>query len=111
MPGWLVASEGKLTVAMDITVTEELRREGIARELVNRVQNLRKDNGLDVTDKISIKIEKVEAIEEAVADFGNYIATQTLAVGISMCDNLDGDKIFEEEFDDYKLRMCIEKVG
>ncbi|MFI3265988.1 MAG: isoleucine--tRNA ligase [Rikenellaceae bacterium] len=110
MPGWLVASEGKLTVAMDITITEELRREGIAREIINRVQNIRKDSGFDVTDKINIQIEKNDSIEGAIADFGNYIASQTLALKIDMCDKIDAQNTFEEEVDNYMLRIAIEKA-
>ncbi len=63
MPGWLVATEGKLTVALDITVTEELRREGVARELINRIQNIRKDSGFEVTDKIRVQIELNDEVE------------------------------------------------
>lgn len=73
IPGWLVATEGKLTVAMDITVTEELRREGVARELVNRIQNIRKESGFDVTDKIRVTIGRHEALAGAVESFGDYI--------------------------------------
>lgn len=82
IPGWLVASEGRITVAMDITVTEELKREGIARELINRIQNLRKDSNFDVTDKINIVIENNPEIDPAVIDFREYIAGQTLALSI-----------------------------
>jgi isoleucyl-tRNA synthetase len=92
MPGWLVSTEGKLTVALDITITEELRREGVARELVNRVQNLRKDSGFEVTDKIDILIEPNSDIEATLQDFADYICNQTLAVSInidsSVSDNL-----------------------
>ncbi len=93
MPGWLVSTEGKLTVALDITITEELRREGVARELVNRVQNLRKDSGFEVTDKIDILIEPNSDIEVTLQDFADYICNQTLAVSInidsSVSDNPD----------------------
>ena len=74
MPGWLVASEGKLTVALDITVTEELRAEGVARELINRIQNIRKDSGFEVTDKIRVEIEQKELVADAVAKYAGYIA-------------------------------------
>ncbi len=110
MPGWLVASEGKLTVAMDITITEDLRREGIAREIINRVQNIRKDSGFEVTDKINIKIEKEESVEGAIADFGSYIASQTLALDIEMCDKLTAENIFEEQVDNYRLCIAVERV-
>jgi isoleucyl-tRNA synthetase len=86
IPGWLVASEGKLTVALDITITEELKREGIARELVNRIQNIRKESGFEVTDKIKVEIERHEMLEGAIADYGTYIAQQTLAHNIALVD-------------------------
>ncbi len=89
IPGWLVANEGKLTVALDITVTEELREEGLAREFINRIQNLRKDSGFELTDKITIKIQKHDAINKAIINNRDYIATQTLATSIDLEDNLD----------------------
>ena len=79
MPGWLVTSEGKLTVALDITVTDDLRREGVARELINRIQNIRKDSGFEVTDRIRVEIEAKEAVVGAVAAYADYIGQQTLA--------------------------------
>ena len=79
IPGWLVANEGKITVALDITITDELRYEGIAREFINRIQNIRKDSGFDVTDKISVEIQKNDAINEAVRKHMDYIGSQTLA--------------------------------
>lgn len=84
IPGWLVANEGKLTIALDVTVTDELRMEGIARELINRIQNLRKDAGFDVTDKINVTILKHEAINSAVTAHKDYIAGQTLAKEITL---------------------------
>jgi isoleucyl-tRNA synthetase len=88
IPGWLVASEGKLTVALDIKLTEELRYEGIAREFINRIQNIRKDSGFDVTDKITIDIKKHSAINDAVYNHKEYISAQTLALGLNLVDNL-----------------------
>ncbi|MDX9853934.1 MAG: isoleucine--tRNA ligase [Tenuifilaceae bacterium] len=84
IPGWLVANEGKLTIALDVTVTDELRMEGIARELINRIQNLRKDAGFDVTDKINVTILKHDAINSAVMAHKDYIAGQTLAKDITL---------------------------
>ena len=82
MPGWLVATDGPLTLALDITVTDDLKREGTARELINRIQNLRKDSGFDVTDKINVRIaaegEAKAEIESSLASFGEYVAAQTL---------------------------------
>jgi len=97
IPGWLVASDGPLTVALDITITDELREEGIARELINRIQNIRKESGFNVTDKISIRIQKHEAIESAVLHHKEYIATQTLAGDILLENELDGENVFEVE--------------
>ncbi|TLX73968.1 isoleucine--tRNA ligase [Labilibacter sediminis] len=93
IPGWLVANEGKLTVALDINVSEELRQEGIAREFINRIQNLRKDSGFDVTDKIILEIQKNEAINQSVINYKDYIASQTLADEINLvesCNEAEG---------------------
>ncbi len=86
IPGWLVANEGKLTVALDINITDDLRHEGIAREFVNRIQNIRKESGFDVTDKVKVDIQKNDVIIEAVNHYKNYIATQTLADEINLVD-------------------------
>jgi len=88
IPGWLVANEGAITVALDINITEELRQEGVARELVNRIQNIRKESGFDVTDKIEVLIEKHELITEAVNTHGLYIGSQTLAANVSLVDTI-----------------------
>ncbi len=107
MPGWLVANEGKLTVALDITVTDELLREGIARELVNRIQNIRKSSGYEITDKIVIEIESREEIVEAVKEYANYIATQTLANSVLLKDNIvDATEL---DFDDYIVKVLVKK--
>ncbi len=100
IPGWLVANEGKLTVALDITVTPELRQEGIARELINRIQNLRKDSGLELTDKIRVGIAPHEAIDAAVATHAAYIGQQTLAVEVSTQQGLTADNATPVEIDD-----------
>ena len=89
MPGWLVASDGPLTLALDITVTDSLRREGTARELINRIQNLRKDNGFEVTDRVKVAVyasvpEYKAEIADALSSFGEYIASQTLSLEVSM---------------------------
>ncbi|MDO4735504.1 MAG: isoleucine--tRNA ligase, partial [Bacteroidia bacterium] len=94
MPGWLVATEGKLTVAMDITITDSLRKEGTARELVNRIQNLRKENDFEVTDKIEVKIENKFDIAESLAEYKDYVCAQTLCESICVEDNLtEGSKV------------------
>lgn len=107
MPGWLVANEGVLTIALDVTVTEQLRREGVARELINRIQNIRKDNGYEITDKIVVKIESLEQINEAVKGFSQYIAQQTLATEISIVDKIENS--IELDFDDYKVNIFVSK--
>ena len=107
MPGWLVANEGTLTIALDVTVTEHLRREGVARELINRIQNIRKDNGYEITDKIVVKIEALDQINDAVKEFSQYIAQQTLATEISVVDKLDNP--IELDFDDYKVNIFVSK--
>ena len=84
IPGWQVANDGRLTVALDITVSDELRYEGIAREFVNRIQNIRKESGYDVTDKITVYIEDHEYVREAVKRHASYIASQTLATAINL---------------------------
>ncbi|MCH5329543.1 MAG: isoleucine--tRNA ligase, partial [Alistipes sp.] len=110
MPGWLVASEGKLTVALDITVTEELRREGVARELINRIQNIRKDSGLEVTDKIRVEIEASAAVTDAVAEYAGYIGSQTLATSVECAAEPAGAFVVESEIDETPLRIAITKI-
>ena len=93
IPGWLVASEGGLTVALDITLTEELRKEGLSRDMVNRIQNLRKDQGLEVQDKISIKYAtQDELMSQALADFADYIKTETQALSLESNGASNGEK-------------------
>lgn len=112
IPGWLVASEGRLTVALDVTLTPELVQEGIARELINRIQNLRKDNGFDVTDKISIEIQKHSAIEDAINVHQNYIATQTLAQHIKWVEKFEDTLAKEVEIDDdIKTLLKITRIN
>lgn len=89
IPGWLVANEGALTVALDITITDNLRQEGIAREFINRIQNFRKDYGLDVTDKIKLKIQKHDLINSAIENNKEYIASQTLATNLSLVKKIE----------------------
>jgi len=108
MPGWLTANEGKLTVALDISVTEELLKEGIARELVNRIQNIRKQNGFEITDRIAIEIEKRDEINDAVTAFSGYIASQTLAADISLVDKLVNG--IELDFDEFMVKVNVEKT-
>ncbi len=110
MPGWLVASEGKLTVALDITITDELRREGVARELVNRIQNIRKESGFEVTDKIRVEIEATELTTPAVESFAEYIAQQTLALEVKASATPQGDKVVDSDIDESPLKIAITKA-
>ena len=109
IPGWLVANEGRLTVALDITVTEELKREGIARELVNRIQNIRKSSGFDITDKIYVRIARQAEINDAVETFGDYIARQVLADSIVLCDSLEAEST-ELDFETFTVRLSVIKA-
>ena len=109
IPGWLVANQGRLTVALDITVTDELKKEGLARELVNRIQNLRKSNGYDITDKIVVTVLSSDEMDEAIRDFGSYIANQVLAVSVEIEEEAISDAT-ELDFEDFKLSVRIEKV-
>ena len=110
MPGWLVASEGKLTVALDITITDELRREGVARELVNRIQNIRKESGFEVTDKIRVEIEATELTTPAVESFAEYIAQQTLALEVKASATPQGDKVVDSDIDESPLKIAVTKA-
>jgi isoleucyl-tRNA synthetase len=98
IPGWKVANDGALTVALDITISDELRQEGIAREFVNRIQNLRKDLGFDVTDKIFVKISRHNHYNDAIEANSEYIRAQILANSIEMLDSLsNGHEVEIEE--------------
>lgn len=109
IPGWLVANEGRLTVALDITVTEELKREGIARELVNRIQNIRKSSGFDITDKIHVCLTRNDETDAAVESFKEYIAKQVLAESITLCDNIEGAGA-ELDFETYTIQASVTKA-
>ena len=110
MPGWLVTSEGKLTVALDITVTDDLRREGVARELINRIQNIRKDSGFEVTDRIRVEIEAKEAVVGAVAANADYIGQQTLARDVRTAALPEGEFVVESEIDEEPLKIAVTKL-
>ena len=110
MPGWLVASEGKLTVALDITITDELRREGVARELVNRIQNIRKESGFEVTDKIRVEIEATELTTPAVESFAEYIAQQTLALEVKASAAPQGEFVVDSDIDESPLKIAVTKA-
>ena len=110
MPGWLVTSEGKLTVALDITVTDDLRREGVARELINRIQNIRKDSGFEVTDRIRVEIEAKEAVVGAVAAYADYIGQQTLARDVRTAALPEGEFVVDSEIDEEPLKIAVTKL-
>ena len=107
IPGWLVANEGKLTVALEVTITEELRREGVARELVNRIQNLRKSSGFEITDKINITLSKNSQTDDAVTEYKDYICNQVLGTSLVLADEVkEGTEL---EFDDFSLFVSVVK--
>jgi isoleucyl-tRNA synthetase len=108
IPGWLVANEGKLTVALDITITNELKKEGLARELINRIQNLRKSHNFEITDKIKVIIQPDARIVETVEDYKLYIANQVLAKNIQLTDITVGELIDLD--DDFRLMLQIERL-
>ena len=107
IPGWLVANEGRLTVALDITITDELRKEGIAREFINRIQNIRKSSGFEITDKINVVISHNEATDAAVEEYKDYMGAQVLANSISLGEVTEG---FELDIDDIVLLASIVKA-
>ena len=110
MPGWLVASEGKLTVAMDITITDSLKKEGLARELINRIQNLRKDKDFEITDRIEVTIEKRDDVADALSEFDKYVCEQTLSEKITLVESLESaDEV--EWADDNMLRISIKVLS
>ena len=108
IPGWLVANEGTLTVALEVTVTEELKREGIARELVNRIQNIRKSSGFEITDKITIVLSRNSNSDDAVNEYNTYICNQVLATSLVLADEVtDGTEL---NFDDFNLYIKLNKL-
>lgn len=109
IPGWLVANEGNITVALDITITDDLRKEGIARELVNRIQNVRKSKDFNITDRIVVKITPDEHVNDAVAQFKDYIAKQVLAVAIELAP-VEGADVIALDMDDYELKITVDKA-
>ena len=111
IPGWLVANEGSLTVALDITVSDELRREGIARELVNRIQNIRKSQGFEITDKIDVVVTPNAATDEAVREYADYIGRQVLAESVTIAEIADTDRtpLDMDEYPDLSASVKIHK--
>ena len=105
--GWLVANAGGLTVALEVTITEELKQEGICRELVNRIQNLRKDSGYDVVDRILIQVQETPELAKAIAHFGDYIKQETLADQLNLVNQIEGG--LEVTFDGITTKLSIKK--
>ena len=110
MPGWLVASEGKLTVALDITLTDDLKMEGVARELINRIQNIRKDSGFEVTDKIEVEIEAKDMVKPAIEKYASYIGQQTLAASVKAEVAPKGQFVVDSEIDEEPLKIAVTKL-
>jgi isoleucyl-tRNA synthetase len=108
IPGWLVASEGRMTVALDITLTDELKREGIAREIINRVQNLRKDSGLEVTDKIKVTVDTNDLVKSAIEANKEYICNEVLAKEIAF-GKLNPDQSLDAEMEEGKTLISLQK--
>ena len=108
IPGWVVANEGTLTVALDIQLTDELKREGIARELKKRIQDSRKQNGLEITDRIRVKLNSDPQTDAAVREYEDWIKSQVLADSIELVPGMEqGEDI---SFDDYSFKLQIEKI-
>jgi isoleucyl-tRNA synthetase len=110
IPGWLVANHDNITVALDVTVAEELMREGIARELVNRIQNLRKESGFEVTDKINIYLESNKEINPAVTEYQDYICEQTLGEQIKILEKLEQNNLKNVEVNNLSISIAVEKI-
>ena len=110
MPGWLVTTEGKLTVALDITVSEELKREGVARELVNRIQNIRKEADFAVTDKIRVEIEAKEAVVDSLSAWGDFIGQQTLALEVKAVAEPAGAVVVDSDLDEEPLKIAVTRL-
>lgn len=108
VPGWLVANDGNITVALDVTVTDELRNEGMARELVNRIQNIRKSSDFEITDKVVVNITSNEQTNAAIGAFGNYISTQVLATGINVVEVIEDDAV-ELDIDGIMVKILVKK--
>ena len=113
IPGWTVANDGSLTVALDITLTDDLRNEGIARELVKRIQNLRKSSGFEITDRIDIQLEHNPLTDKAVNQFGEYISSQVLANSLTLVDTVEraveNEVVQELDFEDFKVNINIKR--
>ena len=109
VPGWLVANDGNITVALDVTLTPELKSEGMARELINRIQNIRKGNDFDITDKVEVELTDIPEVRQAVEAYGDYIASQVLADSIKLVETPEGDNVVELDIDGLKAQAKVSK--
>ena len=109
VPGWLVANDGNITVALDVTVTDELRNEGMARELVNRIQNIRKSSDFEITDKVMVEITRNEQTDAAIQTFGSYISAQVLATEINIVDAIEDERGVELDIDGIVVKVLVVK--
>ena len=100
IPGWQVANQGKLTVALDITLTDALKEKGLARELVNRIQNIRKDKGFEITDRINVKIKGPEEVQRSINNNFDYIRSEILAIQLELVEQLEGSDVISLEMDE-----------
>ena len=105
IPGWLVSNDGNLTVALEVEVTDELLNEGMARKLINRIQNIRKESGFEITDRINVIVSPNAEVEKSLTTFADYVKAQVLADSINIAAN-DGTEV---EFDEFKLNIKITK--
>jgi isoleucyl-tRNA synthetase len=109
VPGWQVANDGNITVALDVTVTDALKNEGMARELINRIQNIRKSSDFDITDKVAVEVEATESVVAALADYKEYIAAQVLAAEITAVATLEGEGVTDLDIDGEKVSVRVSK--
>jgi len=110
IPGWVLASEGAAIVALDITITPQLREEGIARELVNRIQNIRKEKNFEVTDKIALQVEIIDEIALSIQNNFSYICSETLADSLDLVEQINGDeKILVDLTEELSIYITIKK--
>ncbi|MBD5302259.1 MAG: isoleucine--tRNA ligase [Bacteroides sp.] len=107
IPGWLVANDGNITVALDVTVTPQLKNEGMARELINRIQNIRKSSDFEITDRVDVKLTGPDSVKDALDSFGSYIAGQVLAESIELVEELEGEDIVELDIDGEKVLASV----
>jgi isoleucyl-tRNA synthetase len=110
IPGWLISSSGNLTVALDINITDELKQEGLARELINRIQNLRKDRDYEVTDKIRVQVQKMDYLDKAIHNNLSYICAEILAESLELVDTVEGENLVTVELtEEYSTQIRVEK--